>query len=76
MMPCDNPNNEEMVPKVSPVDIKRVVYIPSLCGEPKARVTGYTPTILVMSLTTSITRNAAGAAIRSGTDTKDPARMK
>ncbi len=39
-MPCDRPNSEEMVPKVRPVDISSVVYIPSLDGDRNAWVTG------------------------------------
>src|SRR5258708_12751105 len=75
-MPCDRPNRDEMVPKVRPVDINSVVYIPSFTGDRNAWVTGYTPAILVATLTVSIRRNAAGAAIRAGTETKEPARMK
>src|SRR5438445_5246313 len=75
-MPCDRPNRDEMVPKVRPVDINRVVYMPSFGGDRNAWVTGYTPAILVTTLTASIRRNAAGAAIRAGTETKEPARMK
>ena len=51
-MPCDSPNSDEMVPKVRPVDINRVVYIASLPGEPNHLVAGYTPTIFVPTLTT------------------------
>ena len=40
MILCDRPNREEIVPKVNPVDIRRVVYIASLLGEPKSLVTG------------------------------------
>lgn len=40
MMPCDRPNKEEIVPNVRPVDISRVVYMPSRFGEPKSLVTG------------------------------------
>ena len=39
-MPLVRPNRAEMVPKVSPVYIIKVVYIPSWCREPFARVTG------------------------------------
>src|SRR5205823_446460 len=39
-IPCDSPNSDEMVPKVRPVDINSVVYIPSLEGDRNARVTG------------------------------------
>ena len=35
MIPCDSPKSEEIVPNVSPVDISKVVYMPSLRGEPK-----------------------------------------
>ncbi|MNN58201.1 hypothetical protein D3C81_1732360 [compost metagenome] len=38
--PWDRPNSAEIVPKVSPVDISRVVYIPSRCGEPYSWQTG------------------------------------
>lgn len=31
---CDRPNNAEIVPKVRPVDISNVVYMPSCLGEP------------------------------------------
>ena len=75
-MPCDRPNREEIVPKVSPVDIRSVVYIPSCRGELYARVTGYTPATLVANFATSIIRKAPGAATRAGTETSDPARMK
>ena len=40
MILCDRPNKEEIVPNVSPVDMRRVVYIPSFAGEPKTFVTG------------------------------------
>ena len=40
MMPCERPNRDEMVPKVRPVDISKVVYEASLFGEPKSFVTG------------------------------------
>ena len=73
---CDRPNSAEIVPKVRPVDIRSVVYMPSLRGERNAWVTGYTPAILVNTFTTSIRMNAPGAAINAGTDTNDPARMK
>jgi hypothetical protein len=36
MIPCDRPNRDAIVPKVSPVDIRRVVYIASLFGERRA----------------------------------------
>ena len=37
MMPCDNPNKDEIVPNVSPVDISSVVYMPSLMRRAEAR---------------------------------------
>ena len=37
MMPWDRPNSAEMVPKVRPVDISKVVYMASWFGEPKVR---------------------------------------
>ena len=40
MMPCDKPNSDEIVPKVSPVDIRSVVYMASWFGDPKSFVTG------------------------------------
>src|SRR3989338_7714092 len=40
MIRCESPNSDEIVPKVSPVDISSVVYMPSLAGERNARVTG------------------------------------
>ena len=39
-MSCDNPNSDEIVPNVRPVDISSVVYMPSLGGERNAFVTG------------------------------------
>jgi hypothetical protein len=40
MTPCDSPNRAEIAPKVSPVDMRRVVYIASRLGERYARVAG------------------------------------
>ena len=40
MMPCESPNRDEIVPKVRPVDIKRVVYIASGSGDLKILVVG------------------------------------
>ena len=76
IIPCERPNNAEMVPNVSPVDIRRVVYIASLFGAENSLVTGYTPTIFVPILTARKNRNAAGAATSAGIETNEPARMK
>jgi hypothetical protein len=76
MIPCDRPKRDAIVPKVSPVDIRRVVYIASLFGEPKSFVTGKTPTNLVAILTIRKKMNGAGAAISAGIETKVPTRMK
>ena len=40
IMPCERPKRAEIVPKVRPVDINKVVYMASLVGEPKSLVTG------------------------------------
>nr|WP_059175816.1 hypothetical protein [Thermodesulfovibrio aggregans] len=40
IIPCVNPNNAEIEPNVRPVDIRSVVYIPSLCLNLKILVTG------------------------------------
>src|SRR3989442_14361054 len=74
-MPCDRPNRDERGPNVRPVDINSVVYMPSFRGDRNTWVTGYTPAILVATLTVSIRRNAAGAPFSPGTETKQPARM-
>jgi hypothetical protein len=76
MIPCDRPNKDAIVPKPSPVDIRRVVYIASLFGEPKSFIAGKTPTNLVASLTIRKKVKAAGAAISAGIETKVPTRMK
>src|SRR5450759_4535485 len=76
MMWWDRPNSDEIVPKVRPVDISRVVYMASFFGEPNALVTGYTPISFVPILPTNKTRKAAGAATSAGMETNEPARMK
>lgn len=40
MILCVNPKRAEMLPKVRPVDMSSVVYIPSVAGLPKYRVAG------------------------------------
>ena len=75
-MPCVSPNNAEMLPKVSPVDISSVVYRPSRRGDLNMRVIGYTPTNLVAIFAASKSRKAIGAATSADTETNDPARMK
>ena len=70
IIPCDKPNKDAIVPKVSPVDISRVVYMASLAGDPKYLATGYTLTIFVAASTVRKNRKAAGAAIIAGMETR------
>src|SRR5450759_2783062 len=75
MISCDSPNSAEMVPKVRQVDMSSVVYIPSLKGAANILVTGKTPVILAATFTSSITRNAPGAASSADTEPTAPHRM-
>ena len=65
-----------MLPKVSPVDISRVVYIASLGGDLKNLVIGNTPTNLVAILAASSSSVTPTPEASAGTETKEPARMK
>lgn len=76
MIWCESPKSADIVPNVSPVDMSKVVYMASLLGEAKTRVTGYTPIIFAAIFTASSNANAPGAAASCGTDTKEPARIK
>ena len=68
-IPWDRPNSAEMLPNVRPVDIRSVVYMPSIRGIRNVRVTGYTPAILVSILASSSIAKAAGAATKAGRET-------
>src|SRR3979490_1146910 len=65
MMWLVRPNSAEIVPKVSPVDIRSVVYIPSLGSKRKVLVSGRMPTNFVAILiarNTTISPAAAATA--------------
>jgi hypothetical protein len=76
MMLWFSPNNAEIVPNVRPVDIISEYYIPWCPTWLKARTVGTSGTIFETIFAASRMRNTNGLAMRAGTDTKDPARMK
>ena len=76
MMPWVSPKRAEIDPKVSPVDMSRVVYIPSFWAYRKNFVAGYTPAIFVAIFERNRTSRAKGAATIADTETYDPALRK
>jgi hypothetical protein len=76
MMALVSPNSAEMVPNVKPVDISRVVYMPSRGSKRKARVSGKMPTNLVAILMARRTTISPAAPTIAGKSTSEPALRK
>ena len=76
MYPFDSPKSAEIVPKVSPVDISRVVKLASRRTIPKAREAGQTPANFAPTLTPRKARMRGAPLAMAGSATSKPALMK